>query len=71
MEIDAYHNVTSDLVIWANQHKNIFYQPNELEMIFVSDIFSIKHFQNNIPKESQLVGRPVADPFVIAKAKVM
>ena len=70
MEIDAYHNVTSDLVIWANQHKNIFYQPNELEMIFVSDIFSITHFQNNIPKESQLVGRPVADPFVIAKAKV-
>ena len=70
MEINAYHNVDSDLVIWAKQHKNIFYQPNELEMIFVSDIFSIKHFQNNIPKESQLVGRPVADPFVIAKAKV-
>lgn len=69
-EINAYHNSNSNLLIWANQHKNIFYQPNESEMIFVSDIFSFKHFQNNIPKESQLVGRPVADPFVIAKAKV-
>ena len=70
MEIEAYHNVNSNLVVWAKQHKNIFCQPNESEMIFVSDIFSIKNFQNNIPKKSQLVGRPVADPFVIAKAKV-
>lgn len=69
-EIEAYHNADSELVIWAKQHKNIFYQPNESEMILVSNIFSIKHFQNNIPKKSQLVGRPVADPFVIAKAKV-
>jgi len=70
MEIEVYHNVNSNLVVWAKQHKHIFYQPNESEMIFVSDIFSIKNFQNNIPKKSQLVGRPVADPFVIAKAKV-
>ena len=68
-EILSYYNVNSKLVIWAKQHRNIFYQPINLEIEFIKEIFLIKHFQYNIPKESQLVGKPVADPFVIAKAR--
>ena len=39
-------------------------------MQIVSDIFQITHFQTLIRKQARLQGKPVADPFVIAKAKV-
>jgi len=35
----------------------------------VADIFKIPHFQTLIRKQERLLGKPVADPFVIAKAQ--
>lgn len=39
-------------------------------MMFVSEIFSIPHFQNLVGQKQTLKGTPVADPFIIACAKV-
>ena len=39
------------------------------EMIVLSQIFQIPHFQSLIGVKQRLVGTPVADPFVIACAK--
>lgn len=40
-------------------------------MDFVSEIFKIQHFQTLISNKARLYGKPVADPFVIAKAKAI
>jgi hypothetical protein len=37
-------------------------------MTFVATIFEVAHFQGLIRQQERLQGRPVADPFVIAKA---
>ena len=63
-------NPTRKLVQWAKNHKDLFASPSPEELEFVSQIFHIKHFQTLIERKSILQGTPVADPFVIAKAKI-
>lgn len=58
------------LVKWANSHKDFFPAPTPEELDFVSRIFAVRHFQGLIRKKTILEGLPVADPFVIARAKV-
>lgn len=58
------------LVQWAKEHKQLFPPPLPEELEFVGQIFRIGHFQTLIEKRSILQGTPVADPFVIAKARV-
>ncbi len=55
---------------WIVTNKNIFNKPSQEEMIFVREIFSIPHFQYLVTQKQRLKGTPVADPFVIASAKV-
>jgi len=40
------------------------------ETLFVSKIFSVRHFQYLVGQKQTLKGTPVADPFLIASAKV-
>ncbi|EQD48048.1 Uncharacterized conserved protein UCP008505 [mine drainage metagenome] len=63
-------NVSADVLTWAKQNKQIFTTPNAAELQFVAQIFQIKHFQNLIGEQQRLKGTPVADPFVIACAKI-
>lgn len=56
------------LTQWASENKGLFSIPSIEELQFVNEIFAIAHFQQLIEKKI-LSGRPVADPFVIAKAK--
>lgn len=35
------------------------------------DIFAVPHFQHLVRTQERLQGKPVADPFVIAKAKLL
>ena len=58
------------LVQWAKDHKEFFPAPTSEELDFVNRIFGVRHFQGLIRKKTILEGRPVADPFVIARAKV-
>lgn len=69
-EIEIY--VENDrLKQWAKGNKVFFPQPSQAELSFISKIFTVPHFQYLIDKKKIYEGRPVADPFVIAKAKVM
>ncbi|HEC02208.1 MAG TPA: DUF4411 family protein [Phycisphaerales bacterium] len=59
------------LATWAKEQKKIlFLESTAEELRFVSQIFQVRHFQAMIRKQERLKGKPVADPFVIARAKV-
>jgi len=55
---------------WIKNHKEVFCTPSPAETLFVRDIFSVSHFQQMISLKQRLQGKPIADPFVIAAAKV-
>lgn len=57
------------LAEWAKDNKHIFPTPDVFELTTVAEIFKIRHFQDIIRKQERLQGKPVADPFVVAKAK--
>jgi hypothetical protein len=59
------------LAYWAKKQKDKLFLPStSKELQFVSEIFQIRHFQAMIRKQERLQGKPVADPFVIARAKI-
>ena len=59
----------SDLKTWAKTNKKIFQPMNEEESRIMSDIFNkYPKFQDMVNKKSRLQGKPVADPFIVAKA---
>lgn len=59
------------LIGWIKNNRDFFHQPNHEEMKFISEIFSVNAFQTLVRKQERLYGHPVADPFVVAKAKLM
>jgi hypothetical protein len=63
-DVDAHTNQ------WLKQRKQIFTTPTGPELQFVAQIFQTPHFQALIGEKQRLMGTPVADPFVIACAKV-
>jgi len=61
-----------ELARWAKQQKDGLFLPSTPEELrFVSNIFKVTHFQAMIRNQERLRGNPVADPFVIARAKVL
>lgn len=62
--------VSEEVLKWAKEHKEIFATPIAPELEFVAEIFRVKHFQGLIGVQQRLKGTPVADPFVIACAKI-
>ena len=61
----------AELKEWANQHKDLFPAPSREETEIVTAIFAIEHFQQNIDNKKYYRGGKVADPFVVARAKVL
>ena len=60
------------LAEWFEENrKNVFVTPISAELEVVRQIFGVRHFQAMIRKRQLLEGRPVADPFVIARAKCL
>ena len=68
LEFYTRHSHLSD---WVEDHRDIFLLPRLEETRFVSDIFSVPHFLTLVNQKSLLEGRPCADPFIIAQAKVI
>ena len=62
--------VQEHLIDWCDGNSHIFLSPTDEESDFVGRIFSVPHFRQLISAQNQLLGRPVADPFVIASAGV-
>jgi hypothetical protein len=67
-EIGSREDPLSD---WAKLNRRVFMQPSIEELAFVSEIFKVAHFQTLVRTEERLKGKPVADPFVIAKSKAI
>lgn len=63
-------NISDDVLAWAKYNKHIFTTPASAELQFVAQILQIKHFQSLIGEQQRLKGTPVADPFIIACAKI-
>jgi hypothetical protein len=60
------------LATWAKDQKDKFFSPSTVEELrFVTEIFKVRHFQSMIRNKERLYGKPVADPFVIARAKIL
>lgn len=55
---------------WIESHKQMFLPPTSAEAEFVGEIFAVEHFRALVGELQRLKGRPVADPFVIASARV-
>jgi hypothetical protein len=68
-ELDSY-NDTDFIQGWAEANKPIFLIPGNQELLFVSQMFQVKHFQTLISQKNLLTGKPIADPFVIAAGKI-
>lgn len=60
-----------DLAIFTNQNKDFFAEPTTDELSFITQIYTVAHFQHNLENKKLLKGGAFADPFVIAKAKVL
>lgn len=55
---------------WAKQNKALFAKPGNDELLIVQQILAIPHFQTLVGNKAILKGTPVADPFVVAAAKI-
>ena len=58
------------LRVWAAENRSIFTTPIAAEAAYVANIYSVKHFQQNIEQQKILRGGKNADPFIIARAAV-
>nr|VFK39116.1 MAG: protein of unknown function (DUF4411) [Candidatus Kentron sp. TC] len=56
---------------WCKNNGHVFVTPGAGELAIVREIFEVKHFRAMIRKQERLQGKPVADPFVIARAKFL
>ena len=54
---------------WADDHEYLFPDPGIEEVQFVSRIFGVSHFQQNLQSKKGKPRKQVADPFIIAQAK--
>jgi hypothetical protein len=60
-----------DLAKWCKDNRTLFPDPSIDEMEFVIEIFRTRNFQDLINTKQRLRPKPVADPFIIAKAKAL
>ena len=52
---------------WAKDNRHIFHQPKPREGELLQHVFAIPKFRSMVQRKSLLRGRPVADPFLVAK----
>lgn len=55
---------------WIKSNGHVFLKATPEETDFVAEIFAIPHFLQLVRRKSIVQGQPVADPFVIAAAKL-
>jgi len=56
---------------WAKEKQNLFQESSPEELAFVVEIFKVRHFQALIHEKERLQGKGVADPLVIARARIL
>lgn len=69
-ELEKQHQANSEVMKNIGKYKKIFQEPtNEEEVDILLQIYKNRNFQNNISEKNMLNGSPVADAFLVAKAK--
>ncbi len=64
-------NIGGEVAIWASDNKGLFVTPTAEEAEFVTEIYKVAHFQQNIERQKILRGGQNADTFLIARAKTL
>ncbi|AEF84976.1 PIN domain protein [Treponema primitia ZAS-2] len=59
-----------ELEAWAKTHTNFFCLPTSDELRFITQIYSVPHFLQNLGAKKLFNGGAFADPFLIAKAYI-
>lgn len=70
---EAYNEIKvrkDELEKWSKTHRDFFCDPTPEEMRFVTSIYSVPHFQQNLERKKLLKGGAFADPFIVAKAYI-
>ncbi|WP_292519208.1 PIN domain-containing protein [Mesorhizobium sp.] len=60
----------TNVIEWAKGNLDMFKAPTPAETAFVGEIFAVPHFRQLISAKARMTGQPVADPFLIAAAKI-
>lgn len=55
---------------WLHGHRRLFLTPGPEETAFVAKIFMVAHFRTLVGEQQRLRGFPVADPFIVACARI-
>ena len=70
-EMERQHQKDSEILQELKNIKHIFLEPtNDEEINIIHEIYSNTNFRNNIKEKNILNGSPVADAFLVAKAKI-
>ncbi len=56
---------------WLKSKKAYFTPPSNEECVVVAQIYAQRNFQNNVARKNILNGQPVADAFIVARAKIL
>ncbi len=59
------------IIAWVKEHRDIFRKTTVEEMNFVNQILSTNNFEYMLRHEHRFEGKPCADPFIIAAAKII
>jgi hypothetical protein len=54
-----------ELESWTRLHRDFSSNPTPAELVFITRIYSVKRFLQNIDQKKRLKGGPHADPFII------
>ena len=69
-ELENQHKKDDEVMKEIKRIKGIFLEPtNEEEIDILKEIYNNRNFRNNISEKNLLYGSPVADAFLVAKAK--
>ncbi len=60
---------TKENVQWLKEKKDFFTSPSNEECEIVAQIYRNRNFQNNVARKNIHNGQPVADAFLVARAK--
>lgn len=66
-ELEQY-NANRHIEEWVDDHESLFVTPSKEVMEGVREIFEVPHFQQMISEKRRLGPKPVADPWVVARA---
>lgn len=70
-ELELHYSKDDEKMKWLKTYKDMFEKASPAECKIVKDIYAHSNFQNGIRSKNILEGRPVADAFLVAKAKLL